>query len=390
MSVIFIGGVPHYRLLHAIFHHASMPVADTPGAISAPADIALWEEGMRSYRRYFRGIAPSIFALALATAGAAASDNKIALTPGGPHPYFAPWETGAADAKKDFGIGAVDYKVPADWKLELQTELMEALASQGYKGLGFFPGDPVGLNSTIVELKSAGAATAALGGCVVDPTQAAFCLATDPFNASYQATKELVKAIGGKGRIVHLTGLLIDTNTTLREQAVQKAVDETNGAVKLVQTVADTDAPEAGDQKINALLAAQKDQIDGIVATAYITSVVTSKSLRALGDKRIKFVALNDDPIILDAIKDGFAQGTFVQNPYGQAYIGAYALDLLASNACEMKADAPWIKTPQTAHFIDSGVVYVNAANLASYKNDLKTLTADIQGRFKSTYMSCK
>ena len=40
-------------------------------------------------------------------------------------------------------------------------------------------------------------------------------------------TKELIKAIGGKGSIVHLTGLLIDTNTTLRENGVQKAVDET-------------------------------------------------------------------------------------------------------------------------------------------------------------------
>ena len=55
-----------------------------------------------------------------------------------------------------------------------------------------------------------------------------------------------------------------------------------------------------------------------------------------------------------------------------------------------MKADAPWIKTPQTAHFIDSGVVYVSAANLDSYKDDLKRLTADIQGRFKSTYMTCR
>ena len=43
--------------------------------------------------------------VAVAAGGAAlASDNKIALIPGGPHPYFAPWEQAAADAKKDFGI----------------------------------------------------------------------------------------------------------------------------------------------------------------------------------------------------------------------------------------------------------------------------------------------
>src|SRR5437016_10079135 len=47
------------------------------------------------------------------------------------------------------------------------------------------------------------------------------------------ALKELIKAMGGKGNIVHLAGLLVDPNTTLRENAVEKAIAETNGAVKL-------------------------------------------------------------------------------------------------------------------------------------------------------------
>ena len=87
-----------------------------------------------------------------ARAGACASDNKIALIPGGPHPYFAPWEQAAADAKKDFGIAAVDFKVPTEWKLDLQTELLESLAAQGYNGFGIFPATPVGINSTVAEL----------------------------------------------------------------------------------------------------------------------------------------------------------------------------------------------------------------------------------------------
>jgi ribose transport system substrate-binding protein len=321
---------------------------------------------------------------------AKASDHKIALVPGGPHPYFAPWEQAAADAKKDFGIAAVDYKVPAEWKLNMQTELLDSLAAQGYSGFGFFPGDGAGINATLTELKGGGVATAALGGCSIDPTAAAFCLATDPFNTSYVAAKKTIEAMGGKGNLVHLTGQLIDTNTTLREQGVQKAVDETKGSVKLLQTLADTDEQAAGDQKINALLAARKDQIDGMVATAYITSVVTSKSLRAIGDKRIKFIAFNDDPIVLDAIKDGFVAGTIVQNPYGQGYIGAYAMDLLAGGACTIKADAPWVVTPQTKHFIDSGILLVGSTNIETYKDDLKALTHKIQAGFKDSYLTCK
>ena len=233
--------------------------------------------------------------------------------------------------------------------------------------------------------------SAALAGCTQDPSDVAFCLGTDVYNSAYLGTKELIKAMGGKGAIVHLAGLLVDPNTTLRVKAVETAVAETNGAVTLLQTVADTDAQEAADQKINALLAAQKDEIGGMIATGYIPSVVASKSLRTLGDKRIKFIGIDDDPIVLDAIKDGFVAGTMAQNPYGQGYIGAYVLDLLAGGGCTMKDDAPWIKTPQTAHFIDSGHDGDQRRRTsATYKDDLKKITADIQGKFKDTYMTCK
>jgi ribose transport system substrate-binding protein len=61
-----------------------------------------------------------VFAAAFASliGGAEASSNKIALVPGGPHPYFAPWEQAAADAKKDL--------VPSDWKLNLRRSCSKA------------------------------------------------------------------------------------------------------------------------------------------------------------------------------------------------------------------------------------------------------------------------
>ena len=336
-------------------------------------------------------IALAALGMTLAAGAAMASENHIAVVSGGPHPYFAPWEQAAADAQKDFGIASVEFKVPSDWKLELQTGLLESLASQGVKGFGIFPGDPVGVNSTVTELKQAGIPVIALGGCAQDPTDVLFCFATDPYQTTYTMTKALIESMGGKGSIVHITGDLTDPNTTLRQQAVQKAIDETNGAVKLLQTVAGADLdPTVADQKINAALAASKDQIDGIVATGHTASSVTAKALRSLGDKRIKFMAFDDDQAVLDAIKDGYAIGTFQQNAYGQAYLGAYVLDLIASGGCTIKEDAPWQKTPQTAHFVDSGVVKVTAENLTTFKDDIRKMASDIQSKFKDTYLTCK
>ena len=171
---------------------------------------------------------------------------------------------------------------------------------------------------------------------------------------------------------------------------VEKAVKETGGAVILLQHLADVDQPEPADQKINALLGAQKDQIDGLVATASVTSVVAAKSLRSLGDKRIKLVGISDDKIVIDGVKDGFVAGRIAQNAYGQGYIAAYVLDLLASGRCRVKDDAPFIKTPLTAHFIDSGTLFVSAKNVDTYKDELKRMTSDLQSSFKQKYLTCK
>ncbi len=72
------------------------------------------EEIMRF--RFASGIAALTLACSVAVVpfAAYASDNKIAIIPGGPHPYFAPWEQAAADAQKDFGIASVEYKVPSE------------------------------------------------------------------------------------------------------------------------------------------------------------------------------------------------------------------------------------------------------------------------------------
>ena len=51
-------------------------------------------------------------------------------------------------------------------------------------------------------------------------------------------------------------------------------------------------------------------------------------------------VGIDHDEVVLQAIKDGFVNGTMLQNPYGQGYIGSYALDKLRTG-CTVKADAP-------------------------------------------------
>ena len=314
--------------------------------------------------------------------------TKVALVPGGPHPYFAAWEQAGKDAMKDFNLGAGDYRVPAKWELNLQSQLLESLLTQGYNSFLIFPGDAVGTTSVAQELVDNGGQVIATAGCLKDPSPALFCLGTDTGNSAYLGTKELIRVMGGKGRIAHFTGFLVDPNTQLRIDAVQKAADETNGAVTVVQVIADIDAPQPAEEKINAYLAANAAEVDGIVTTAWVPAVVASNSLRKIGDKRIKMVGIDHDEVVIQAIADGFVDGTMLQNPYGQGYIGSYVLDKLRSG-CTIKADAPFKTNALTTKFVDSGTVFVDAATAPTYVTAMVGISADLKANMDTNFLAC-
>ena len=133
----------------------------------------------------FAAALASAATICVAAGGAwAASDTKIALVPGGPHPYFAAWEQAAADAKRDFGLAAADYKVPPKWELSATERADREPVEPGLQRLpGIFPGDAVGTNATVQELAGNGVPVIALAGCLKDPTTGR-CSASAPTSAT--------------------------------------------------------------------------------------------------------------------------------------------------------------------------------------------------------------
>lgn len=339
-------------------------------------------------KRWIMAAAVAAASFASGTAWADSASTKVALVPGGPHPYFAAWQQAGEDAKRDFKLGAADYKVPPSWNLAQQNDLISSLAAQGYNGFLIFPGDATGTRPIVAELADNSVPAIALAGCLQDPSKVLFCMGTDTGHSAYLGTKALIAAMGGKGRIAHFTGFLVDPNTKLRMDNVAKAVAESNGAVTLVQTIADIDAPEPAQDKINSFLATQGGNIDGIVTTAWIPAVVASTALTKIGDKRIHMIGIDHDEVVLKAIKDGYVDGTMLQNPYGQGYIGSYVMGRLASG-CKVKDDAPWAKTAQTTRFIDSGTALAGPKEVDHYLDTMRAVTKTLLADFQQKYLTC-
>ena len=95
-------------------------------------------------------------------------------------------------------------------------------------------------------------------------------------------------------------------------------------------------------------------------------------------------VGIDHDEVVLKAIKDGFVNGTMLQNPYGQGYIGSFAADKLRTG-CTVKADAPFKSNALTNKFIDSGTVFVDADQVDNYVSAMEGITKDLMADFEKT-----
>lgn len=306
---------------------------------------------------------------------------KIALVPGGAHPYFQPWKDGAADAVEEFGLGEFTFNETGEWDQTKQNSAIDSLAAQGYDAFGIFGVSPTDINSTFESLKEQGFAVASLASCPAGgENKADFCLSTDTGEAAYLAAKAAIEAMGGEGSLVHLTGNAVDSNTQLRIAGVERAVGETGGKVTLLQTITDVDKDLQTAQKaVDDLLAARGSEVTGIVTTAYNPAVAATQGVTQSG-LPIKVIAIDDDDLILQAIRDGKIEGTVAQNPYGQGYIGAWALANLKAGVCTVN---------EPGVIVDSGSFLVTTDNVETYNDERLAKTQELLDQFQNEYFSC-
>lgn len=283
----------------------------------------------------------------------AAPAYKFAFVEAGVHPYYGPFEDAVTTAAKELGIDVPIIQAPSQFVQADQNTIIDALVAQGITGLAMQPADAVAGNEKITEVTDLGVPVVGFAGSPATPSDMIFCLATDVGLSAYEGTLSLIESIGGKGDIVHLTGGLEDVNTVARMEFVQKACNEKG--VNLLQTITDVDDTEAAQNALNNLLASKGDEVDGIIATGYNSSMAIAITFRQKNETRIKSIGCDTDDVVIQAIKDGFMTGTMSQNPWGQAYLCTYALKMLSDGYTWKDADT---------FFVNSGFYLIDGTNV--------------------------
>ncbi len=302
---------------------------------------------------------------------------KFAVT-GVAHPYFDPMESAVQDFTKATAIHAL-YRATQHFDQEEANLIINGLLQNGYNGFAMWPGHPSEVNETISKLVNKGIDVILITGPAELPTQASLCIATDVGTSAAKGTEHLIQRMGYKGNIVNLLGQINDPNVAIRKKAIENTVRRYPD-VKIITQLSEIDDFEMAKIKIGDYLKTNGDQVDGLICTAYVGTVVTAELLYKRKNKRIKFIGIDDDPIVLEAIKNGYVTGVMTQAPYAQAYLALEGLMYLKKGH-RLKKDT---------YFIDSGTFLVTKENIETYKSQIKVNLNKMRTSFLQDYFEQK
>ena len=291
------------------------------------------------------------------------------------HPYYESVKKGLAKHKADFGVDVYS-QIGTDWTQPTENEQVAALVAQGYNGLMIFPLDASGANALYTEIVAKGVPIVNFGAATQVPTPASFTVATDVKAAAMIATEKVIATMGKKGGILNVLEVVTDPNTILRKQGVEEVVAKYPD-VKIVQTIGDMNDVAQCIEKISNALAAQGDKVNGIVTTGYNPSVAVATILSEMKNTKIAFVGIDDDPVVLKAIKEGYVTGTFNQNPYLQGYVAPILLEYLIDGLVKK----------QDYTFIDTAGVLITKENVdGGFMDTLWGAATDLAKNAKTEY----
>lgn len=285
-------------------------------------------------------------------------------------------QAGVMAFEADFGQ-KVESSVGTEWTQDIENQLVEAMAAQGYDCFMIFGADTAGANGLYEELYNNGCQVINYAGLVDDPQKAALTLASNVYTQAYESCKKLIESMGGKGTIINVLENLGDVNTVKRQKGVEDAVAEYPD-VSIAQTVADIKTVDEGYTKVSDAITANPG-VTGIIATGGTASKGVANALSDYYGTNASaqhiFAATQDQSTeVMNGISAGSIDHTVGQNGYGMGYV---------SNLLLMYLKDGWV--PQTwGEHIDTGMVFITKDNMDSYQKDIEKVTNELVASIES------
>jgi len=252
--------------------------------------------------------------------------------------FYITMNCGAQEEAKKLGV-SLDFQGPDEFDASQQIPVLDAVTAKSPDAILIAPTDTKALFAPITQA-AANSKIVLVDTTLADPSMAVSQIASDNLKGGQTAGEELLKLIGGKGKVMVVNVKPGISTTDQRGQGFEQAVKGKPGVTYLGQEY-DDDDPAKAASIVSATLSKHPD-LAGIFAANLFSAEGAATALRQagkLGD--VKIVGFDAGPKQVQDLKDGLVQALIAQKP---ADIGSQGVEQ-AYNALEGKPTTDKIGT---------------------------------------------
>jgi ribose transport system substrate-binding protein len=245
--------------------------------------------------------------------------------------FYITMGCGAQEAARKAGV-QLDITGPDKFDASLQTPVLNAVTAKGPDAILIAPTDTKAMFAPIQQAAQDGAKIILVDTTLDQPDVAESQIASDNLLGGELAGKELIKLIGGKGKVLVVNVKPGISTTDQRQQGFEEAVKGESG-IEYLGAEFSQDEPARAASIVKATLAKDPD-LKGIFATNLFSAEGSANGLREagkLGD--VKIVGFDAGPAQVKQLEEGLVQALIAQKP---ADIGRQGVEQ-AVNALEGK-----------------------------------------------------
>jgi ribose transport system substrate-binding protein len=281
--------------------------------------------------------------------GASAGKPRIALVmKARTNPFFARMEAGARAAAEKLGAELTVLAIDKETDAEKQAAHVETAISQGVQAILIAPADSRAIITPLLQAQREGIVIVNLDNRI-DPQEAANAglkIATfvgpDNEEGARKSTAALIEKIGGEGEVALLEGIRGVDNAEARKRGFFKAVETTQGKVKVVaQDTADW-ASEPAQGKMEGFLVSHP-MLDGVFCANDMMALGAIAAIKSAGKAgQIVVTAYDNIAAAQDAMRAGDLYATIEQHPHMMGERGVeYALKALKGESVPAQVPVP-------------------------------------------------
>ena len=278
-------------------------------------------------------------------------------------PYWRDHKKGLEAAAAELGVKAV-FTGENGNDAAKQIGIFEQIIAQKPSGVLVSPIDPEGMIGPINNAINLNIPVICIDADSPKSKRLTY-LGTGNYQAGYTAADILAKSIGSKGYVGILTipGIY---SLDERQRGFEQCIKEKYKNIEIV-SVQNDEADPSKAANVAAQMFHAAPQIAGIFgadAASGVGAVVALKEINMLG--KVKIVAFDKDPPVLDLVEEGAIEATLVQRTFTMSYYGLKYLYDVYHNNIQMASDMSGLNPlPQV---VDTGIIAVDKENVHKFK----------------------